>query len=82
MRPDASDHNPDPRYLRALLDKAGVSQRKAAQLIGISDRMMRYYLSDESSPSYSAAPYAVQFAIECLAASESASTTDKENRHD
>jgi len=67
MKPDASRHNPDPRYLRGLLEQAGVTQRQAAQLLGISDRVMRYYLSDEASESYRAAPYTVQFALECLA---------------
>ncbi|MDV5861411.1 helix-turn-helix transcriptional regulator [Pseudomonas mendocina] len=68
MKPDASLHNPDPRYLRGLLEKAGLTQRQAAQLLGISDRVMRYYLSAETSDSYRAAPYPVQFALECLAA--------------
>ncbi|WP_165676581.1 helix-turn-helix domain-containing protein [Metapseudomonas otitidis] len=68
-KPDASNHNPDPRYLRGLLEQAGVSQRKAAELIGITDRAMRYYLSDKSSESYRVAPYPVQFALECLASS-------------
>ena len=70
MRPDSSRHNPDPRYLRGLLEKAGLTQRQAAQLLGISDRVMRYYLSDEASDSYRAAPYPVQFALECLASSD------------
>ena len=68
MRPDSSRHNPDPRYLRGLLEKAGLTQRQAAQRLGISDRVMRYYLSAETSDSYRAAPYPVQFALECLAA--------------
>lgn len=68
MKPEASRHNPDPRYLRGLLEKAGLTQRQAAQLLGISDRVMRYYLSAETSDSYRAAPYPVQFALECLAA--------------
>ncbi len=67
MKPNASLHNPDPRYLRGLLDAAGITQRQGAQLIGISDRVIRYYLSDEASESYRAAPYTVQFALECLA---------------
>lgn len=67
MKPDASLHNPDPRYLRGLLEQAGLTQRQAAQLLGISDRVMRYYLSDETGESYRAAPYPVQFALECLA---------------
>ncbi len=70
MKPDASHHNPDPRYLRGLLEQAGLKQRQAAQLLGISDRVMRYYLSDEASDSYRAAPYPIQFALECLAARE------------
>lgn len=68
MKPDSSNHNPAPRYLRGLLEQAGLTQRQAAQLLGISDRVMRYYLSDEASDSYRAAPYPVQFALECLAA--------------
>lgn len=67
MKPDASKHNPDPRYLRGLLDDAGISQRKAADLLGVSDRMMRYYLADEGSAQHRTAPYIVQFALECLA---------------
>lgn len=65
MTPDASNHNPSPEYLRALLDRAGVSQREAARRIGISERMMRYYLAPESAD-YRPAPYAVQFALESL----------------
>lgn len=68
MKPNASNHNPAPRYLRGLLEQAGLTQRQAAQLLGISDRVMRYYLSAETSDSYRAAPYHVQFALECLAA--------------
>ncbi|MHB0819850.1 helix-turn-helix domain-containing protein [Stutzerimonas stutzeri] len=67
MKPDASLHNPDPHYLRALLERAGVSQRQAAQLLGITDRAMRYYLSDEGGATFRPAPYPVQFALECLA---------------
>jgi transcriptional regulator with XRE-family HTH domain len=67
MKPNASNHNPDPRYLRGLLEKAGLTQRQAAQRLGVSDRVIRYYLSAETSDSYRAAPYPVQFALECLA---------------
>lgn len=65
MIPDSTKHNPDPAYLRGLLLAAGVSQREAARRIGISERMMRYYLAPESAD-YRPAPYAVQFALESL----------------
>lgn len=66
MRPDATNHNPSPHYLRDVLKQAGISQRKAALALGVSDRVLRYYMSDTSSPTYRPAPYVVQFAIECL----------------
>ncbi|ANI16750.1 hypothetical protein A9C11_23505 [Pseudomonas citronellolis] len=67
MKPDASRHNPDPHYLRGLLEAAGVKQAAAARSIGISDRTLRYYLSETNHPDYRPAPYPVQFALECLA---------------
>lgn len=66
MTPDSSKHNPGPDYLRALLERAGVSQREAARRIGISERMMRYYLAPPDAD-HRPAPYAVQFALEALA---------------
>lgn len=65
-KPDAKQHNPAPTYLRSLVERSGLSQRKAAECIGITDRVMRYYLSDESSETFRPAPYTVQFALECL----------------
>lgn len=66
MKPDSSLHDPRPDYLRALLSAAGMSQREAARRIGISERVMRYYLADPASGDYRAAPYPVQYAIEQL----------------
>lgn len=66
-RPDAANHNPDPRYLHELLERAGLNQREAAELIGISDRAMRKYLSEVAVKSHTDAPYTVQFALEYLA---------------
>lgn len=66
-KPDARNHNPDPEYLRALLEQAGISQRGAARSLGISERVVRYYLTPEDQPGHRPAPYPVQFAIECLA---------------
>lgn len=71
MTPDVTKHNPSPDYLRALLDRAGVSQREAARRIGVSERMMRYYLAPKSAD-YRPAPYVVQFALESLSHPRSA----------
>lgn len=70
MQFDITLHNPNPSYLRSLIDEIGVSQRKAAHMIGISERMMRYYLVDPSNEHYKPAPYLVQFALEFIAANK------------
>lgn len=59
MTPDATRHDPRPEYLRALLAQAGLTQRDAARRIGVSERVMRYYVAGERD-----APYPVQFALE------------------
>ena len=66
--PDASRHDPRPEYLRALLASAGLSQRAAADLIGVDQRTMRYYLAAEDAQRRASAPYCVQYALEMLAA--------------
>lgn len=68
-KPDGSRHNPDPRYLRQLIERAGVSQERAASILNISPRQMRYYLA-LSEEQHQAAPYCVQFALEILAQPE------------
>lgn len=68
MTPDATRHNPDPQYLRQLLQAAGLNQQQAAERLGITDRTLRYYLSDTDSAGYREATYLVQFALERLAA--------------
>lgn len=64
MKPDASKHNPDPLYLRQLVEQSGLSQRECARRIGIGERTMRQYLA--SSGRCDQAPYPVQFALEAL----------------
>lgn len=65
MKPDAARHDPRPEYLRSLVEAAGLSQREAARRVGVSERMMRYYLTDGDG--YRPAPYVVQYALERLA---------------
>lgn len=67
MRPDASKHNPNPLYLRVLIERAGISQRRAAELIGMSWTGFRNYLREPGDKLYRVADYRVQFALECLA---------------
>ena len=66
MQFDLTKHNPDPQYLRSILEALGMSQRQSARMLGLSERMMRYYLSDPNSENYREAPYLVQFALESL----------------
>lgn len=70
MKPDANQHNPDPAYLRDLIKRAGLTQNRAADQIGISTRAIRYYVSGQRT-----APYPVQFALEALAASRHPQTS-------
>jgi predicted DNA-binding protein (UPF0251 family) len=69
MKPDATLHNPAPEHIRALVSSTGLSQRECARRLGISERALRYYLCE---PVYTrradVCPYAVQYALERLAA--------------
>lgn len=67
MKPNAENYKRDPQYLRGLIEQSGLSQRKAARLIGIDERLMRAYLASPDLKSAREAPYAVQFCLECLA---------------
>ena len=67
-RPDARLHNPDPTYLRSLIERAGLSQRAAARALGVDERSMRAYLADREMKTAVAAPYLVQYGLERLAA--------------
>jgi transcriptional regulator with XRE-family HTH domain len=67
-KPDAQiHHNTNPDYLRQLLEATGLSQRAVARRIGVSDRVLRYYLSDPDSDTWRPMPYPEQYAIEALA---------------
>ena len=66
MKPNSDNYNPSPVYLRSLIEQTGLSQRKAAKVIGVSERVMRNYLSLNQND-YTKCPYPVQFCLECLA---------------
>ncbi len=60
-RPDPKKHNPDPTFLRRLVELTGLSQQEAAKAIGKSPRSMRQWLAGENKYSY-----CVQYALEGL----------------
>lgn len=59
---------PTPDELRALIARTGLSQRRAAEAIDVSERMMRYYASGQEK-----IPRNVLFALRWLASQASAS---------
>ena len=65
--PDATLHNPDPRYLRSLVAQTELTQREIARRIGISERTLRTFLADRGAATAGSAPYAVQYCLEVLA---------------
>ena len=66
-KPDSTNRNPDPDYLCAMREAAGLSQTALAYRLGVSRRMIQYYESPEDSEGHRPAPYLYQFALECLA---------------
>jgi len=48
--------------LQKLLDRAGLSQRGAAKVLGINERTMRKYVAGDA-----AIPKVVELAVRCLA---------------
>ena len=66
LTPNApAKYNPNPIYLRSLIEQSGLSQRECAKRIGVGERTMRQYLA--TSGRQDEAPYPVQFALEALA---------------
>ena len=67
MKPDSSRYNTDPEYIRGLVFSCQklhrMTQQQVAAQVGVSDRVFRYYVTGQRHCSY-----AVQFALECLAA--------------
>ncbi len=60
--PNAENYNPDPDYMRSLVEASGLSQRKAAVRIGVGERTMRAWVLGEKR-----FPYSAQYAMEELA---------------
>ena len=67
MKPDATLHNPDPAYLRSLVERSGLSQVQCARLIDLSPSTLRKYLMPADARSRLVADYRTQYALERLA---------------
>lgn len=66
MKPNAKKyHNPDPAYLRGLIENSTYSQREVARLIGITDRSLRLYITIEGR-NKRPIPYSIQYCVEQL----------------
>ena len=64
VTPNAAFYNESSDYLRCLINSSGLSQETVAKLIGIDGRTLRGYISTTNPKRH---PYAIQYAIECLA---------------
>lgn len=61
--PDARGRRHEPSYYSELITRSGLSVRRIAELVGYSERTLRYFLKGEAD----APPYTVQYAMEALA---------------
>lgn len=62
MKPDSKNHrNLDPRYLSDLIASTGMTQSRLAEVLGVTERTIRYWAA--GSRGY---PYSVQFCLEVL----------------
>ena len=59
MKPNIEEYNPDPNYLRYLIEKSGYTQNLAGKLIGVNTDNFRKLLTGKIK-----APYSVQYALE------------------
>jgi uncharacterized protein (DUF2267 family) len=66
-KPNPATYNPDPEYLRRLLDKAGLTQAAAARALRVTTRTMRAWLAPVEAASMREIPYTAQFTLEVLA---------------
>lgn len=62
--PDIAQHNTDPEYCAALIERSGLTQVEISRRLGIADRALRAY--KDTGQSGLPMPYLVQYALECL----------------
>lgn len=62
-----TQYNPDPNYLRSLIEVSGLSQREIARRIGVNESQFRCYITKKENKSYNECPYVIQVCLELLA---------------
>jgi hypothetical protein len=60
--PKPECYRPEPDYMRTLVERSGMSQRRCARLLCVDERTMRGWILGERS-----FPYSAQFTMEALA---------------
>lgn len=61
MTPNASKYDPRPEYLAELIASLPHTQPELAEVLGVTDRCLRHWLTGNRQ-----FPYTAQFALECL----------------
>lgn len=61
MKPDASQYNPDPRYVTELVQSTGLPIIRLAEVIGTDRRTIQRWMSGARQ-----FPYTAQFTLEVL----------------
>ena len=73
-KPNIAEWNPDPGYLRSLIQQTGYGVNRLAAELGVRNREFRYYISPVDSATYKVAPYWFQYLLECVANAKANST--------
>jgi hypothetical protein len=61
MTPNAENYNPNPEYIRDLVESTGLRLPELGKVIGHDERTIRRWINGERKY-----PYSLQFALECL----------------
>jgi len=75
MKPNIEEYNPDPTYLRDLIDKADLGQNLAGKLIGVNTDNFRKMMTGRVT-----APYSVQYALEGFVDDEMVKKMQKDSK--
>ena len=66
MTPDASQFNPDPKYMADLIESTGLTQEALGAVIGCTTRTIRSWTAEPESSGFRKFNYMAQFTLESL----------------